>query len=147
MKTFFRFVSPYALGNPARPDQGFTSSDCSTAIDRREPFLRSHMLLSGNRKANQEPQKNFSSVFSTLFRSRPKIFLAKEPLTAETARDSFFWIPFNALGWLAGQQNGKNSAFRSRWADTKRKEKEKNEGKSKSKWLYSYLYSLHSRIV
>ena len=131
MKTFFRFVSPYALGNPARPDQGFTSSDCSTAIDRREPFLRSHMLLSGNRKANQEPQKNFSSVFSTLFRSRPKIFLAKEPLTAETVRGSFFWIPFYASRWLAGQQNGKNSAYRSAGPTQNERGKKKMKAKAK----------------
>ena len=82
MDTFFRFVSPYVLGNPARPDQGFTSSDCSTAIDRREPTLRSHMLLSGNRKANQEPQKVFPPSSPRCSGSVRKIFWLKSPFNA-----------------------------------------------------------------
>ena len=47
-------------------------------------------------KSESRTAKSFSSVLSTLFRSRPKNFLAKESLPAEAARDSFFWIPFNA---------------------------------------------------
>ena len=117
METFFRFVSPYALGNPARPDQGFTSSDCSTAIDRREPSLRSHMLLSGNRKANQESQK---------------FFPPSSPRCSGPVR-KIFWLksPFYASRWLAGQQNGKNSAYRS--AGPTQNERGKKKMKEKAK--------------
>ena len=103
MDTFFLFVSPYALGNPARPDQGFTSSDCSTAIDWREPSLRSHMLLSGNRKGIQEPQKLFFLSLHVL-PFHQKNFLSKEALPTEVARASFFLILiFPHDHWLANK--------------------------------------------
>ena len=91
--SFFRFVSPYALTDPAEPDQGFTISGCSTAIDRREALLRSHMLLSGNRKGIQEPQKLFSLPLHIL-PFHQKNFLSKESLPTEVARGSFFLISF-----------------------------------------------------
>ena len=91
--SFFRFVSPYALNEPAEPDQGFTISGCSTAIDRREALLRSHMLLSGNRKGIQEPQKLFSLSLHVL-PFHQKNFLSKESLPTEVARGSFFLISF-----------------------------------------------------
>ena len=91
--SFFRFVSPYALNDPAEPDQGFTISGCSTAIDRREALLRSHMLLSGNRKGIQEPQKLFFLSLHVL-PFHQKNFLSKESLPTEVARGSFFLISF-----------------------------------------------------
>jgi len=104
METFFRFVSPYALGNPARPDQGFTSSDCSTAIDRREPSLRSHMLLSGNRKANQEPQKVFPPSSPRCSGPVRKIFWLKSPYPLKRQGTLFSGFPFMPRGdWLANK--------------------------------------------
>ena len=133
METFFRFVSPYALGNPARPDQGFTSSDCSTAIDRREPTLRSHLLLSGNRKANQEPQKVFPPSSPRCSGPVRKIFWLKSPYPLKRQGTLFSGFPLMPRGdWLANKTE-KNSAFSSRLGVTKRKGKEKNEGNSKSK--------------
>jgi hypothetical protein len=93
-------VSPYALNDPVEPDQGFTISVCSTAIDMREALLRSHMLLSGNRNKNQEPQK----LFSPSLASNPKNFLSKEALPTEVARASFFLILiFPHDHWLANK--------------------------------------------
>ena len=102
-KSFFRLVSPYALNDPAEPDQGFTISDCSTAIDMREALLRSHMLLYGNRNKNQEPQKLFSLLLHSL-PSNPKNFLSKESLPTEVARGSFFLISISPHDhWIANK--------------------------------------------
>lgn len=96
-------MSPYALNDPAEPDQGFTISVCSTAIDMREALLRSHMLLSGNRKGIQEPQKLFLLSLHVLS-FNPKNFLSKESLSTEVARGSFFLISISPHDhWLANK--------------------------------------------